>query len=467
MTSRTAADDDRRDRAATPTDAAKTSRAAIAPEDEPTALSSSRRADAGRRRTDEPTLVEDEPAVAAVEDEAVLAVADAGRAAGRAAGRRSARDRVESSARGDRGATYPLVMPSADEADGSARRWSSQLDDYLLPRLRRLDAPLLVVVGGSTGAGKSTLVNSLVRAPVSPAGRAAADDPGAGAGLPPEPTCRGSARASCCPGWPARRSPSYRPETAATGRRARARRRAWRSSTRRTSTRWSTATAQLAAQLLAAADLWLFVTTAARYADAVPWELLRTARLRGTVVALVLDRVPPRRPGRSSAHLREMLPRRLGAAPLFVLPETTLDGQGLLAESVIKPLRDWFGELAADVEPAPPWCGRPSRRDRRARSGGRGARRRGRRAGGRRQGAGRAGGPRLPRRASGPSRTACGTARLLRGEVLSRWQELVGTGEFLRALQARVGRCATGWWRRSPAARRPASKLQAALESSS
>ena len=37
-------------------------------------------------------------------------------------------------------------------------------------RLGRLDAPLLVVVGGSTGAGKSTLVNSLVRTPVSQAG---------------------------------------------------------------------------------------------------------------------------------------------------------------------------------------------------------------------------------------------------------------------------------------------------------
>ncbi len=29
---------------------------------------------------------------------------------------------------------------------------------------------------------------------------------------------------------------------------------------------------------------------------------------------------------------------------------------------------------------------------------------------------------------------------LLRGEVLARWQELVGTGEFMRGLQARVGR---------------------------
>ena len=35
----------------------------------------------------------------------------------------------------------------------------------------------------------------------------------------------------------------------------------------------------LASQLLAAADLWLFVTTAARYADAVPWDcLLYTSR---------------------------------------------------------------------------------------------------------------------------------------------------------------------------------------------
>ena len=107
---------------------------------------------------------------------------------------------------------------------------------------------------------------------------------------------------------------------------------------------------QLAAQLLAAADLWLFVTTAARYADAVPWELLKTARLRGTVIALVLDRVPAEAAGEISAHLGEMLAEHdMAAAPLFVLPETTLDGQGLLSESVIEPLHDWFGQLAADA----------------------------------------------------------------------------------------------------------------------
>src|SRR3954454_17553241 len=37
-----------------------------------------------------------------------------------------------------------------------------QLEDYVLPRLIQIEAPLLTVVGGSTGAGKSTLGNSLV-----------------------------------------------------------------------------------------------------------------------------------------------------------------------------------------------------------------------------------------------------------------------------------------------------------------
>ena len=37
----------------------------------------------------------------------------------------------------------------------------------------------------------------------------------------------------------------------------------------------------------------MFVTTAARYADAVPWDLLADAAARRAVVAIVLDRVDP------------------------------------------------------------------------------------------------------------------------------------------------------------------------------
>ena len=54
-------------------------------------------------------------------------------------------------------------VPGVGRASARARQEVlGQLDDYVLPRLRQIDAPLLAVVGGSTGAGKSTLVNSVV-----------------------------------------------------------------------------------------------------------------------------------------------------------------------------------------------------------------------------------------------------------------------------------------------------------------
>ncbi|MCI2029614.1 MAG: dynamin family protein, partial [Ancrocorticia sp.] len=67
------------------------------------------------------------------------------------------------------GASFPLTTPhSASGAELSADL-SHQLSDYIVPRYRTLDAPLLAVVGGSTGSGKSTLVNSLVGKTVSAA----------------------------------------------------------------------------------------------------------------------------------------------------------------------------------------------------------------------------------------------------------------------------------------------------------
>ncbi|MBK6871485.1 MAG: 50S ribosome-binding GTPase [Kineosporiaceae bacterium] len=44
------------------------------------------------------------------------------------------------------------------------------LESYALPRLADVEPPLIVVIGGPTGAGKSTLTNSLVGAPVSLSG---------------------------------------------------------------------------------------------------------------------------------------------------------------------------------------------------------------------------------------------------------------------------------------------------------
>ena len=242
----------------------------------------------------------------------------------------------------------PLATPGALAGEGVRAELEGQIGDYLLPRLRQMDAPLLMVVGGSTGAGKSTLVNSLLGEDVSAAGvlrpttrapvlachpedvRWFADDrvlpgltrttggvPGPG-GLALVPTAR------LPEGLALLDAPDI--DSVVEANRA------------------------LAGQLLAAADAWLFVTTAARYADAVPWDLLGAARERGTALSLVLDRVPPEAADEIAAHLRAMLEERgLGATPVLVVPEATLEA-GRLPAAALAPVRGWLDQLAADAQ---------------------------------------------------------------------------------------------------------------------
>ena len=66
--------------------------------------------------------------------------------------------------------SLPLEVADVAAARTLRQEIVAQLEDYVLPRLRRIDAPVLAVVGGPTGAGKSTLVNSLVGQRVSAAG---------------------------------------------------------------------------------------------------------------------------------------------------------------------------------------------------------------------------------------------------------------------------------------------------------
>src|SRR5690606_18823146 len=106
----------------------------------------------------------------------------------------------------------------------------------------------------------------------------------------------------------------------------------------------------LAAQLLSAADLWIFVTTANRYADAVPWELLLDAAARDITVAVVLDRVPPGVEDEVAQDLRALLSRRgLGSADLFVITESPLDAGGMLPTGSAVPLRQWLSAIAHDA----------------------------------------------------------------------------------------------------------------------
>ena len=241
-------------------------------------------------------------------------------------------------------ATYPCELPTAGSAREGARTLAAQLDDYLIPRLRRIDAPLLAVVGGSTGAGKSTLLNSLVRSPVSAAGvlrpttrgPVLVCHPADGAWFGGRALLSGLARSNRAgesqlqvvsapllrPGLALLDAPDIDSVVAANR--------------------------ELARELLAAADLWLFVTTAARYADAVPWAVLRGARDRGTAVAVVLDRVPPEARDDIAADFARMLrEQELGAAPLFVIDESTLDGHGLLGEQAVAPIKTWLDTVAS------------------------------------------------------------------------------------------------------------------------
>jgi hypothetical protein len=337
------------------------------------------------------------------------------------------------------GVHFPLPVPGVEQARADAVRILTQLDDYLVPRLARLDAPLLVVVGGPTGAGKSTLVNSVVRAPVSPSGvlrpttmapvlvSHPADStwyaegqllPGLprSTGLTAEAdTLRMVAAPGMIPGLALLDSPDL--DSVVSADRA------------------------MAEKLLGAADLWLFVTTAARYADAVPWDALTLARDRGTALAIVLDRVPRGAERQVAGHLDELLDRHgLEAIRRFGLPETEVDGQGLLPERLVDPLCTWLAQLAKD----------PAARAEVVRHTLRGAI--------------AALTPALELLATAADDQSAATTALsdvvpaagqaaltgvdraasdgtlLRGEALTRWQEFVADGELVRALHDHLGR---------------------------
>jgi hypothetical protein len=101
----------------------------------------------------------------------------------------------------------------------------------------------------------------------------------------------------------------------------------------------------LAAELISAADVWVMVTTASRYADAVPWHLLRTAKEHDATLVTVLDRVPHQLVGEVSRQYGALLAKAgLGDVPRFTVPELpeSAGGGGLLPATAVAPLRAWL-----------------------------------------------------------------------------------------------------------------------------
>ncbi|WP_216630057.1 dynamin family protein [Brevibacterium renqingii] len=223
---------------------------------------------------------------------------------------------------------------------------SAELNDYVLPRINRARTPFLIAVGGSTGAGKSTLVNSLVGRTVSPTGvrRPTTGNPvvihnPADAKhfepdhyLPDLP--RSTDPESPTPGVVLIADEGIEAGTAILD--------------CPDIDSISESNRALSRRTLLSADLWLFVTTANRYADAAPWALLKTAAVRSTSVAIVLDRVPPEANREVRHHLSSLLSEaQLANSPIFSVAELELE-DGLLPHSAIYPIRSWITQVGAE-----------------------------------------------------------------------------------------------------------------------
>ena len=338
-------------------------------------------------------------------------------------------------------ASLPLEAPGVEEARQERRNLLSQIDDYLLPRLRESGAPILVALVGSTGAGKSTLVNSIVGSHVSMTGirrpttnspvlACHPDDVGWFAEnvfLPTVPRVRqeGLARSgkdgllvlAANQGMPKGVALLDTPDIDSVVQAHR----------------------EFAHQFLDASDLWLFMTTASRYADATVWELLQHARDRGAALGIVLSRVLPAVGEEVVGHFHAMLEANgLSGDQRFVIPETVLI-DGKLPPEICAPVRDWLAETAEQ----------PDRRVAvltRTMSGVLDTFR-----------------LRVPSLAAqvedqvtvrtGLTRAVTGAYQagldeidrtmqdgtLMSGEVLARWQDFAGAGDLLRTLQSRRG----------------------------
>ncbi len=224
-----------------------------------------------------------------------------------------------------------LEHDGVDRARRLRTSLTTQVRDHVLPRLADADTPAVVVVGGSTGAGKSTLVNSVLGQEVSEAGVLRPttrvpvlvlnpEDADVLAGHPVAEVAR-SVTCAAVPAGLAVVDASDLDSVHASNR-------------------------ELASRLLEAADLWLFVTTAARYGDAVPWETLEDARRKGTSIAVILNRVP----STVLAEVRRDLLGRLAAlglaeAPFFVVPDAG-PHEGLLPADFVAELGTWLRLLA-------------------------------------------------------------------------------------------------------------------------
>ncbi|MFI6578034.1 dynamin family protein [Nocardiopsis sp. NPDC050513] len=338
-------------------------------------------------------------------------------------------------------------LPAAEEGRVLQADLLAQLSDYVLPRVRRPDIPLLIAVAGSTGAGKSTLVNSLVGEQVTTTGvrRPTTNSPvlachpadvdwfSESSFIPALPRVRQQglampgkdgmlvlAASEAMPrGVALLDTPDVDSAVAAHH--------------------------EFAAKFLDAADLWVFVTTSTRYADARVWEFLQVARDRDTSLAVVLSRVPRKGRRQLLDHFGAMLEANgLGGAARFAIPETDQVKGERFTANVADHIRTYLADVAGEADQRD----RVSRRTfvgvvdsfrsrvpelaRQVET---------------QVEVGRALGGAVDESYTGARRhvdTGLADGSLLSGSLLARWQEVAASGELARSLRLRGKRARRG-----------------------
>ena len=243
------------------------------------------------------------------------------------------------------------TLPRSEAAAARARQLADHLSGHVRVRADALDAPLLVVLVGPTGAGKSTVFNTIVGWPASetgvlrpttrvavvlvhPADRAAVEA-GAFARVP-----AGQLRFVEDPKIEQGLVLVDAPDIDSV----------------------EHANRELADRLVEAADLCLFVTTATRYADRVPWAVLERVRERGLPLQVIVNRMPADATDQADvlADVQRLLSEAglegvqtvsedAPAREIIAVQEGALDPSGdRLERSAIAPVLDEIQRLRAD-----------------------------------------------------------------------------------------------------------------------